>query len=668
MQHPDYGSTQTSFSSSIMKSSQTRSKYRTCKNIEKLEDRFTPAQFGIPWPDATHLTLSFAPDGTSLPKDSSDLFQALDAQMPREVWQLEILRAFQTWANQANINVGVVRDRGMAFGTSGPTQGDDRFGDIRIGGLAMSGDELAVSIPPDNGINGTFAGDIFINTSIDFTPSQLYAAMLHEAGHALGLPTSDDPLSPMYETIRTNPTLTQGDIAAIRKLYDRKFADTNELNGNNNSIDEATDLKYSDDGIENVGAMPVVEYGEITKSADIDFYRFSNLDNYSGAIRFIVKSKGISLLQANVQIQNRNGVVLAEASMQNDDGSVTIQLPRSTPEAKYYVRVAAVAGAEFSIGRYAIAAQFVDIQQPTAISLDRVMRGNYESLSPERIDQLFQTGSATILDDEDNINDDFETALDVRADATNPSGLHYQFIGSLNDATDRDVYRLRSPEANRPWIMTVSVNKPSINGVVPQLRLFDASQNQIPTQTIVNRDGQFAIQAIGITPNRSFFLRVTSSTAGNYGMQVHFGNTAVATERLVTGSLDATTNFTNKVALFVGQSQLFNFQLSANSPITMLVRDKSGREVYRLSNNNSRTVTSVSKLFLPGEYTIFIIGTQASRYSLSGISISDPVGPNYTNPNYRPQYQPVQGGNYVFPYVPPTPKPYVFVPRPYRPR
>ena len=33
---------------------------------EILEDRCTPTTFGNPWPDASHLTMSFVPDGTQV--------------------------------------------------------------------------------------------------------------------------------------------------------------------------------------------------------------------------------------------------------------------------------------------------------------------------------------------------------------------------------------------------------------------------------------------------------------------------------------------------------------------------------------------------------------------------------------------------------------------------
>src|SRR5436309_3404004 len=101
-------------------------------NIELLEDRSLPSTTGITWPDGSHLTLSFAPDGTSVGGVSSRLFQTLNAVAPTATWETEILRAFQTYASYANLNVGVVADGGQPLGTDGLVQSDARFGDIRI--------------------------------------------------------------------------------------------------------------------------------------------------------------------------------------------------------------------------------------------------------------------------------------------------------------------------------------------------------------------------------------------------------------------------------------------------------------------------------------------------------------------------------------------------------
>ena len=45
----------------------------------RLEDRTTPATFGTAWPDARHLSLSFAPDGTTVAGAASTLTQLLGA-------------------------------------------------------------------------------------------------------------------------------------------------------------------------------------------------------------------------------------------------------------------------------------------------------------------------------------------------------------------------------------------------------------------------------------------------------------------------------------------------------------------------------------------------------------------------------------------------------------
>ena len=65
----------------------------------------------------------------------------------------------------ANINFSLVSDNGSALGVSGNQQSDTRFGDIRIGGYAMSSSILAFAYlaPPANG--GTNAGDMFFNTA-----------------------------------------------------------------------------------------------------------------------------------------------------------------------------------------------------------------------------------------------------------------------------------------------------------------------------------------------------------------------------------------------------------------------------------------------------------------------------------------------------------------------
>src|SRR5262245_52983445 len=104
--------------------------------LEALEVRATPAVFGEPWLDGRHLTLSFAPDGTLISGVGSTLTTG-GVTLGSETARLEILRAFQTWAANSNLNVGLTGDNGSAFGAAGAIQGDHRFGDIRVGGRVL---------------------------------------------------------------------------------------------------------------------------------------------------------------------------------------------------------------------------------------------------------------------------------------------------------------------------------------------------------------------------------------------------------------------------------------------------------------------------------------------------------------------------------------------------
>src|SRR5262245_57301026 len=103
---------------------------RPCLRVQALDDRCLPTMFGIPWADPNHLTLSFVPDGAATPYGPSSVYATLGNAVPTASWQRDVLRAFQTWAVNANIDVGLVEDGGQALGAVGAVQWDNRFGDV----------------------------------------------------------------------------------------------------------------------------------------------------------------------------------------------------------------------------------------------------------------------------------------------------------------------------------------------------------------------------------------------------------------------------------------------------------------------------------------------------------------------------------------------------------
>ena len=120
--------------------------------LEGLEDRFLLyATTGTQWAKPKLITYSFVPDGTSIGGVPSNLQQTLNAQFATADWKAQFAKAAAVWQKVANVNFSLVSDNGSPLGVSGNQQNDTRFGDIRIGGYAMSGSILAFAYLPPAG-------------------------------------------------------------------------------------------------------------------------------------------------------------------------------------------------------------------------------------------------------------------------------------------------------------------------------------------------------------------------------------------------------------------------------------------------------------------------------------------------------------------------------------
>ncbi|MFN5534767.1 MAG: matrixin family metalloprotease, partial [Planctomyces sp.] len=199
--------------------------------LEALEIRSLLTTYGLPWSDPRSLSISFPGDGTPIGSEANDIRQTLDAVTTRTRWQTAALQAFQTWAEVANINVGLVADRSDAFGTAGLASNDPRFGEFRVGAFSQPG--VLASAVPFQPVAGTWSGDVLLNSDVSWylgnSPGQqapggkgyeLRTVLLHEAGNSLGLEDRQDAgyvMSSQYTSPRWS--LTADDISAIRAIY-----------------------------------------------------------------------------------------------------------------------------------------------------------------------------------------------------------------------------------------------------------------------------------------------------------------------------------------------------------------------------------------------------------------------------------------------------------------
>ena len=115
-------------------------------SCEALESRLALSGSPSRLMNAEGLTLSFVPDGTKVENQPSSLVATLATKSGIAPWQETIARALQTWAQYANVNVGIVPDGGQPLGIQGPTHDDPRFGDIRVAGIPLSPDTTGEAI------------------------------------------------------------------------------------------------------------------------------------------------------------------------------------------------------------------------------------------------------------------------------------------------------------------------------------------------------------------------------------------------------------------------------------------------------------------------------------------------------------------------------------------
>ena len=322
--------------------------------VETLEERIAQSVFGLPWLDPTHLSLSFAPDGTSIDGVPSTLYQTLGSQFPTTAtWQDVITQAFQTWAIQTNVSIGLTTDSGDPFGVAGLTQDDSRFGDIRIGARPLAPDVMAITVPPDPYFSGTLSGDMILNSSANLSPGDLYAVVLHEAGLALGLGESTDPTSAMYSYLNPQATLSPTDIQNIQALYGTPAPDPN---GSNHSL--ATASPISEPPLY-LGLTPAVAYGEHTSPSETDFFSVNPPALYIGSATIELQTSGISFLQPQLDVYDQNFNLLAQVQSTSDLGDVvSVTLPHINPFGRYYIEVTSPSQNVFGIGRYALSVTF----------------------------------------------------------------------------------------------------------------------------------------------------------------------------------------------------------------------------------------------------------------------------------------------------------------------
>jgi Matrixin len=306
---------------------------------------------------SSRITYSFMPDGTNVGGVPSALFSTLNARFPTATWETQIEQAASVWEAAANLNLSLVSDGGEPVGTNGDQQDDPRFGDIRIGAVPLGSGTLAVTFlpPPANG--GTDAGDILINSSINWQINSNYdlmTVMAHEFGHALGLGDVSTPTNPypvMYGTYEgINQTLTADDTAGIQAVDGvRQFDIYNQGGKRNLSYTTAANIT----GNFTSSAQAAIPGLDITTGGDSEWFYFTVPSNTTGDMTVNVQSNNLSSLSPKLMLYNSSLSLVGTALAPNSMGTTVTVSTAVKAGQGYYVKVLAAPGYG-AIGSYGL--------------------------------------------------------------------------------------------------------------------------------------------------------------------------------------------------------------------------------------------------------------------------------------------------------------------------
>ncbi len=574
------------------------------------------AAYNIPWPEVNQLTLSFAPDGTSVGQESSALFSTLNQTFGNQDWQLAILQAFQTWAVESGVNIGLVADQGNPINSIGFKQGDPRFGDIRIGSLTAGNDVLAVANPYDPFIANTWVGDVFLNSNSSFIAQAadprgaLFTIMLHEAGHVLGIEHSNESASAMYpqfQTVRTG--LSSSDVASLQNLYGSRSADNWEGAAGNDSLNTAAAVSFYD---QTLALRAPAWTADLTTAQDIDYYKLT-VPNAAQSIDIQLAASGLSLLTSKLTVLNAAGQVLASALATDPRAnSLSLHLPNVQPGEQLFLRVEAADDSVFGIGTYEL------------------------HVMPQTNSRVETYHFTTDIDIED---------AGVHTLATTPGYVehtYYEVYGALSPAVSEQVYRVRSadlgPDLLNIFTVVLGTELP-LDQFAVELR--DEQGTLVPYQILQQADDKLAIQVTGVHSAVDYFIQISSTQSlakkAHYELEVDFAQDGQRLQNYVNDQITDTQTVVSRV-LDIRQSQHFHFVLGTSdwsqpqeAGLLMSISDAAGRVVYLMQAPDGGVRSG--DVFLPvGVYSVRFTSPQRTVgndiiFQLSGFVADSPIGP-----------------------------------------
>jgi hypothetical protein len=605
--------------------------------LEFLEDRLAPAAFGYPWPDASHLTVSFVPDGTPLGQGAaprSALFATLDVALPRSLWQGEVLRALQTWAVAGNVNISLVADSGDPLGTPGLVQGDPRFGDIRIAAAPLSAGSVSTSVPFSPWV-GTWSGDLLLNTTFPFTAAglapgyDLYSVVLHEAGHSLGVAGQlSDPTSAMFEYY-TGPRagLAPADVAALQALYGPRQPDAFEGDVGNDTLATATPfasaalltnlaaLRSAGADVEDFAPALAVN-ADLGWPGDVDVYSYR--EQQGPGFTVTLRCGAVSLLAGRLSVLDAAGQVVASAAA-GPGGDVSLRVAASRND-RFFFRVEGAVPGVFGEGTYTLeVAPDGAPHAPLAHAFHRALAGVLDADTRQRATHLHPALGST------------------------PGLVRYLAEGRIDRPGDTDFYRVKAPADARTLSVLVW---PRAGAAGLTVTVHNRDGQVIAAQGVPAAGGVLLLDVSGVQGGQPYYVAV-GGMPGDYELAVQENAPAFPLSLSASGTLTAADSQAFRGVL-LGQGGLLHLEVATQPPVglagevQMDIFDLQGNLLFSAVTAAGQTLR-VDLLLGPGAYTIRLVAATASGgplpdlpFTISSLLLNDPIGPQLIDPTLPP--------------------------------
>jgi hypothetical protein len=364
-------------------------------------------------------------------------------------------------------------------------------------------------------------------------------------------------------------------------------------------------------------------------------------------------------------------VLLAETESDYPFGdTVSLTIDRLADDGGYYIAVGGAVDGPMGRGGYSLVATWDAILQTTADEIDAVAGGAFRFLPQEQLRDRFEHPGDGYLNDDGHADDEYEASDELETAPGFARHAQYEVLGSISDATDRDYYKLKSPSGPAAGTaLYVSVHSLDAGRLWPRIRVFDEDRRPIASTTLVDGGGDVIVQVDGVSAEREYFVAVDSAddyglfALGNYRLEATFGSVSPLPQSYADGTLTGD-GAVAAHTLYVGQTQLFHFILSAADAATTaptsvwaVIFDADGNVVHSLAAPVGATRSGASIVLSPGEYTVAVKGLSlgggpidAIDYALSGLALSEPVGPDPQDPTGTPNYNcPDNSGAFCYP-------------------